>query len=231
MSPVKTRTLLLGIRLVDSFFPSGGYAYSSGLEAAVQAGAVRDGDSLSHYAVAYLEGEIGRREAVATALAHSAVRAGRLADAVAVDGELDALLLCRETRLASRQMGRQVLRVAGGHAEAARPLRDYLAAVESGRAPGHYAVALGAALAVAGWEREPAVAAFLYQSAVGLVSAALKLLPVGQREGQRLLERWVPLIEDLARCAATRPRMAAWAPVQDIYAMRHAWLAVRLFRS
>ncbi|NOS81827.1 MAG: urease accessory protein UreF, partial [Nitrospira sp.] len=44
-----TSSLLKGLRFVDSFFPSGGYAYSSGLEAAVQGGAVRNAEELSRY--------------------------------------------------------------------------------------------------------------------------------------------------------------------------------------
>ena len=46
---MNTISLLAGLRFIDSFFPSGGYAYSSGLEAAVQGGAVRSGDDLSLY--------------------------------------------------------------------------------------------------------------------------------------------------------------------------------------
>lgn len=221
--------LLDGIRFVDSFFPSGGYAYSSGLESAAQAGTVRDGNDLARYGAAYVEGELGRREAVAVARAVTAAGL-RLAKALPADLELDALVLCRETRLASRQMGRQVLRLGGGRREAGAP-RDYLALVEAGEAPGHLAVAMGLALGAAGWAGEEAVAAFLYQSVVGLVSAALKLLPVGQREGQDLIEGWLPLIERQARSAAGAAAMTAWAPIHDIHAMRQARLGTRLFRS
>ncbi|MES4785871.1 MAG: urease accessory protein UreF, partial [Nitrospiraceae bacterium] len=73
--------------------------------------------------------------------------------------------------------------------------------------------------------------AFLYQSAVGLVSAALKLLPIGQREAQQLLHEWTPLIEELRRRAVSQNLMMSWTPVEDIYAMNHSRLATRLFRS
>ena len=63
---------LTGLRFVDSFFPSGGYAFSSGLEAAVQGGAVRNAEELSHYVVELLTTGIGEREAVAAGLAHDA---------------------------------------------------------------------------------------------------------------------------------------------------------------
>ena len=44
-----TLGLLHGLRFIDSFFPSGGYAFSSGLEAAVQQGAVRDAEDFREY--------------------------------------------------------------------------------------------------------------------------------------------------------------------------------------
>jgi urease accessory protein len=226
---MNTGQLLDGIRFVDSFFPSGGYAYSSGLESAVQAGAVRDGEGLARYGAAYLDGELGRREAVAVAQAVAAAGL-RLGAALPADLELDALMLCRETRLAGRQMGRQVLRLGGGRRETGT-LRDYLALVEAGEAPGHFAVSMGLALGSAGWSAEEAAAAFLYQSVVGLVSAALKLLPIGQRVGQGLIQGWLSPIERQARAAAGAAVMTAWAPLHDIHAMRQARLGTRLFRS
>ena len=109
---MKTLSLLQGLRFVDSFFPSGGYAFSSGLEAAVQGGLVRNSEDLSKYVIETLTAGIGEREAVATGLAHDAVISGMVAIAVSADHELDAMKLGREGRMASRQMGRQVIRVA-----------------------------------------------------------------------------------------------------------------------
>lgn len=228
---MNTLALIRGLRFVDSFFPSGGYAFSSGLEAAVQGGLVRDSTTLSRYVEDCLQRGIGRREAVAVARAWEAVTSDKLQVAKDADLELDAMKLCREARMASRQMGRQVLKVAVEQQGAEAILSDYQAEVEAGRSPGHLAVSLGLTLGAAGWTREQAVAAFLYQSTVGLVSAGLKLVPVGQREAQRLIDGWAPLIARLSREQEKKTEMTAWTPIQDIYAMRHARLTSRLFRS
>jgi urease accessory protein len=224
-------SLIQGLRFVDSFFPSGGFAYSSGLEAAVQAGAVRGAEDFSKYVEDLLQNGMGRREAVAVGLACDAVSQGALQIALDADRELDAMKACRESRQASRQMGRQVIRIAAEQMDEQSISRDFRAAVEAERTPGHLAVSLGLTLAASGWSREDAAAAYLYQTATGLVSAALKLLPIGQREGQRLLDGWMPLIARL--CAQVQPdtAMTSWSPVQDIYAMRHSRLESRLFRS
>lgn len=228
---MKTLALLHGLRFVDSFFPSGGFAFSSGLEAAVHDGAMRDGASFARYVEDLLVNGVNRRESVAVAVAHQAYRAGKLAATLAVDRELDALKIGRDTRLASRQMGRQVIKVSAEQGRDHRLLQEFRTAIEEGRTPGHLPVSLGLTLAAFGWSRQDAVAAYLYQMAQGFVSAAMKLLPVGQQEGQHLLDRWTPLIAELSRTATPQNSLASWSPVQDIYAMRHARLESRLFRS
>jgi len=226
-----TISLIQGFRFVDSFFPSGGFAFSSGLEAAVKGGTVHDGNDLARYVEDLLVHGYGRREAVAVAVAHQAAMANKLAPALKVDRELDELKIGRDSRLASRQMGRQVMKVAAEQLRDSRLLRDFRLAIEEGRTPGHIPIAIGMTLAACCWSRQEAVAAFLYQTGQGFVSAAMKLLPVGQQEGQQLLAQWGPLIAELSRQVKPKAALASWSPVQDIYAMRHARLESRLFRS
>jgi urease accessory protein len=228
---VNTVSLLNGLRFVDSFFPSGGYAFSSGLEAAVQNRLVKNAEELFQFVIEALTIGMGEREAVAVGLAHDACASGSLEMALRADHELDAMKLGREGRVASRQMGRQVMRIAAEQEESAPVLRAYLAAVESEKTPGHLPISLGLTLANAGWPKEEAIAAFLYQTATGYVAAAMKLLPIGQREGQRLIERWLPVIERISKQAAQQRVLRSWSPIQDIYAMRHSRLESRLFRS
>ena len=223
-------SFLQGLRFVDSFFPSGGYAFSSGLEAAVQGGAIRTAEDLARYVQDYLSLGIGRREAVAVGIAHEAVLREKPDSAIDADRTLEAMQICRESRHASRQMGRQVIRIAGEQID--HPvLRNFLALVESGESPGHFPVTLGITLGAVGWSKADTIRAYLYQCSVGFVSASLKLLPIGQREAQRLLNEWTPLLDRVSLAAAESNELTAWCPVQDIYAMRHGGLTTRLFRS
>ena len=228
---MKTLALVRGLRFVDSFFPSGGFAFSWGLEAAVQDGAVRNGKDLAEYVEDLLCGSISRREAVALSRAHLAAETGNLLLAIKADAELNAMQVGYESRLGSRQMGRQVIRVAAEQMDEWSILQQFRAAIEDGRTPGHFPVSIGLTLAACGWSREQAVAAYLYQSSLGFVSAAMKLLPIGQQEGQRLLAGWAPLCSALSHRALPKSDMVSWSPVQDIYAMRHHHLESRLFRS
>ncbi|MEP6934846.1 MAG: urease accessory UreF family protein [Nitrospirota bacterium] len=104
---------------------------------------------------------MGEREAVAVGLGHEAVVSGILETAFETDRELEAMKLGRETRTASQQMGRQVIRLAANQ-QARHPLiEDYYEAVEAEWTPGHLAVTVGFTLAAAGWSKEETSAAFL----------------------------------------------------------------------
>ena len=228
---MNTPALLEGLRFVDTFFPSGGYAFSSGLEAAVQAGAVKTSDQLARYIEDLLRGGMSRREALAAKQANRAASTGSLDAAIHTDRELDSTKLGRESRLASRQMGRQVIRVAADQVRGKPILREYRDQVEAALAPGHLAVTFGLTMGTCGWSPEETAAAFLYQTAVGFISAAMRLSPIGQHEGQRILGEWLPLIERISREVDIDTTMSSWSPLQDIYAMRHGSLEWRLFRS
>lgn len=226
-----TRALLEGLRFTDTFFPSGGYAFSSGLEAAMQGGAVKDSNQLGRYVEDLLCGGMSRREVVALKVANRAGATGVVTKAIEVDLDLEATKIGRETRVASRQMGRQILKIATDQLRDKPVVDDYCAAVEADRTPGHLAVSFGLTLGACGWKTQEAAAAFLYQTAVGFVSAAMRLSPLGQFEGQRVLGEWLPVIDRISREVDETMLMSSWSPIQDIYAMRHGRLEWRLFRS
>ena len=226
-----TFAFLQGLRYIDTFFPSGSFAFSSGLETAVQEGAVQNSKDLHRYVTDYLLWGIGRCDAVALARAHGAVNSRDLKAMVEADVELDSLKLCQETRAASCQMGRSILQIAADQKGSSPFLRNFREEMDAGRSPGHLAIVWGLTLGSFGWKRQDAIAAFLYQTGVGFVSASHKLFPLGQREGQRLLESWAPLMESLSVGIAPNTPMTSWSPIHDIYAMRHTHLTTRLFRS
>jgi urease accessory protein len=129
-------------------------------------------------------------------------------------------------------MGRQTARVAAAIGDDPF-LRGLAGAIEAGTTPGHHAVAFGGAAGRADVAPETAAAAALHSTCAQLVGAAMRLLPLGQVEGQRLLAALRPRIVRLARraAAATDDDLWSWAPGLEIAAIRHAALDTRLFRS
>jgi len=78
--------------------------------------------------------------------AHEAATSGKLETALRADRELDAMKIGRESRLASRQMGRQVIRIAAEQTDGQPMLKKFRAAVAADQTPGHLPVALGLTL-------------------------------------------------------------------------------------
>jgi urease accessory protein len=224
-----TDALVTLLQFSDGVFPAGGFAHSFGLETYAQAGLVRDRAGLEAFVTAHLEGSAGPCDAVAAA---HAVRETSLAAWREIDGRLDAMKYVPEFRAASRQMGRQTVRVAV--ALGADPtLESLAAAIDSSDTPGHHALAFGAVTGRAGLAPVAVAAAFLYSTAALLVGAALRLLPLGQLDGQRTLAAVRPRVTALARRAAAARLDDMWSftPGLERAGLAHARLEMRLFRS
>ncbi len=224
--------LLALLQFADGLFPAGGFAHSFGLETYAQEGRVRDRDGLETFVAAHLEGSGGPCDAVAVANAARLAAVGDVAAMVTLDARLDAMKCVPEFRAASRQMGRQTLRAAAALGDDP-VLAELLRAVDEGLAPGHHAVAFGAALGRAGADAERAAAAYLYSTAALLVGAGLRLIALGQLDGQRALAAMRARIARLAAAAAAKTVDDMWSfnPGLELAGLRHAALDVRLFRS
>jgi urease accessory protein len=224
--------LLAVLQMADGLFPSGAFAHSAGLETYVQSGRVRDRSDVEVFLRALLEGSAGPCDAAAVAVAAGLAASGDVDGCLELDARLEVMKLAPELRAASAQMGRQTLRVAA--AIIGDPLIDRLAgAAGAGAIAGHHALAFGAALGRRAVDPHTAACAYLHATATAVVNAALRLLPLGQIEGQRILAGAQPVIAKLAAAAATATMDDLWsfAPGLEIAAIQHAALTARMFRS
>src|SRR5262249_45964461 len=106
-------------------------------------------------------------------------------------------------------------------------------AIDDGLMAGHHASVFGAAAGRGGADAESAAAAYLYSTAALLVGAGLRLLPIGQLDGQRVLAAARPRIARLAAAGACASADDMWTftPALELAGLRHAGLEMRLFRS
>jgi urease accessory protein len=227
-----TEAWLAALQFADGLFPAGGFAHSLGLETYVQDGVVRDRAGLEAFVAAHLEGSAGPADAVAVAVAVRIARESDVAAWIELDERLEAMKPVPEAREASRQMGRQTLRVAAAM-DADVFLGGLARAVADGLAPGHHAAVFGAALGRARVEPLLAAAAYLHSTAVLLVGAGLRLIALGQLDGQRVVTSMRPRIARLAEAAAAATPADMWSfnPGLELAGIRHATLDARLFRS
>jgi urease accessory protein len=209
-------------------FPVGSYAYSHGLEWAVEAGDVRDLSSLEAWLAALLEHGGPWSDAVLLALTHNAVCANDNAELCKIAELAAALSPSKERRMETLNQGAAFLAAlrAAWPCEAlerAKPFENEIA----------FPVAVGLAAAGHGLALLPALEAYLVSFATNLVSAAVRLIPLGQTDGTKAVAKLVPLAKKIAAQAAhaTIEDIGGAAFRSDIASMRHETQYTRLFRS
>jgi urease accessory protein len=213
-------------------FPIGGYTYSHGIEQAVEAAMVRDAASLTGWIATIVEHGAGRCDAVLFASTHRAVMAGDEAAFVQALERADIMRATRETALEASAQGAAFVSTV----TAAWPLPGldrWQAVMErEDRAPAH-GVAVALCTALAGIPLGAALAGFLHAMAANLVSAGVRLVPLGQTDGQRALAALEPVATRVAGWAETASfdDLGSRAPMVDWTSMTHETQYTRLFRS
>ncbi len=219
-------------QLTDSFFPSGGFAYSWGLETFVSDGLIRNGKGLERFLRPFLQGVVARSDALVVKLAHEAVGKSDLAEVFRLDRLLHAMKTARECREGSLQIGKQILRVMI-ELQSTQNLKCVKEALDSGAAFGHHASIFGVVCREMDISRRDALLAFLYQTASSVIRAGIRLIPLGHMDGQKALSGVRPLLEAIVDevLPLSEADIASFAPGVKIRAMRHELLYSRLFRS
>jgi urease accessory protein len=219
------------LQLGDSFFPSGLYTLSHGLETFAQAERVGR-ENLEALLADQLRYGFGAADGVALACAHRAIEEGDLELAARADVRLTATKLPRESRETSLRAGRQLLRIAG-EIFGGEALDAYAEYVRGKRAPGNHATVLGLVMATQGIARECAIAGELYGLVSSSVAAAVRLSLIDHVVAQVVLHRLKPVIAEVAR--ANRDKgvrdITSCVPRIDVMAMQHERAEVRLFMS
>jgi urease accessory protein len=210
-------------------FPVGAFSYSSGLEWAVEAGDITDASSLRRWLTVILaEGGVFC-DAALFVNAHRAT-AGQDDAALRAAAELAvALAPSKERHLETTSQGRAFVEAV----RAAWPCDalDRLAEVWDGAIA--YPVAVAVTAAGHGVPLAPALHAYLHAAAANLISAGVRLVPLGQTDGQRVLASLEPTIAAAAARAVATPldEIGSAAFRADLAAMRHETQYTRLFRS
>lgn len=210
-------------------FPVGAFSYSSGIEWAVEAGDIVDAAGLGTWLSAMIADGAGFCDGVFLVHAHRA--ASRNEDqALAELCELTAAFVSsRERQLETLAQGRAFIDIAQSTWPCGALTR--LLATQSDAIA--YPVAVGAVSAGHGVPLAPTLHAFLHALVANWISAGVRLIPLGQTDGQRLLAS----LEAVIRSTAARAIKASLDDIgsstfrADIASMRHEVQYTRLFRS
>jgi urease accessory protein len=210
-------------------YPVGAFSYSSGIEWAVEAGDIKDAETLREWLDVMIGEGSGFCDAVFFSQAHRAITANDDAALRAVAELAAAFVPSKERFLETTAQGRAFLETT----RAAWPCPALTRFAAAWAGPVALPIAVGAACAGHGIAREAALHAFLHALAANWISAGVRLIPLGQTDGQRVLVA----LEGTISTAATRAlatsleEVGACAFRADIASMRHETQYTRLFRS
>jgi urease accessory protein len=198
-------------QILSPAFPIGSFAHSQGLEWAIAEGRVRDGAGMQDWVAAVVARGSGFSDAVFLSM-------GRRADA-----DLVALAEVYEAYLPS----------AGRRLEAAELGRGFRAVTDPGTSDLPYVLALARETAALDVPEVEVLGLYLQALAAQLLSVAVRFMPLGQAEAQRVLAALAPEIADAAQRAsgAGEEALFTFTPGADIAAMAQEHMETRIFRS
>ncbi len=219
---LSARHFLLLSQWLSPAFPVGAFAYSHGLERAIRSGDVAGRDDLLDWLVSLLEFGSARNDAIFLVHAWGAESERELAEIAAL---AQAFSSSAERHRETMEMGRALAGTLNGTGweEFSGTGLEFMA----------YPVVLGVAARVRGIPLGACVLAFLQAFCANLVSAAQRLVPLGQTEAQDILSRLHGPLENQARKMIDAPleALGGCAFGSDMAAMEHETQTVRLFRT
>ena len=223
--------LLSLLHLCDSLFPIGSFAYSDGLESAAASGLVTGVADLGEWLEICRDEGFGRSDGPAIVIAWSAVETADWDAVVAIDEEITALRASSTARMANRSMGLRLLKTWQGLHPDVR-LEQMLALARAGRLGPTLPVAFAAVGYCGGIAQRDALAGYAYTRLAATVSAAMRLVAIGQTDAHQLLSRALARVPStIDDVLARHARPESFTPALDIAQMTQQYVHSRLFRS
>jgi len=230
---LSSTSLLSLLQWCDTLFPSGAFSHSFGLESATQSGKVKNGDDLFDWIRSKLRHQLFPCDLVFISRSHRASHARDFTKLQAMDASFFSLRLPREIREGGQMIASRLIQTA-----AKLYPSPFTKEVEklyiSGRLKGDPAIAFGMFAAASNIPVEPALLGYLYMFISGQVSAGLRLISIGQQEGQTIIQtliEWVSQDEKVAKVDQTEKEVSSFMPALEIASMQHEVSTLRLFQS
>ncbi len=211
------------LQMSDSALPIGGYSNSWGLETWIQNETLKNAREVEQALSVLLVSSIAPNDGVACSLAHRFSLEDNHNSLMRLNEYLTAGRWCPEPLAASLNMGERLKQLAL-NAGWAKELPD---------SKMHHSAVFGWLAGLIGISASETVAAYLYSSMTGLVSACVRLVPLGHTDGQRILTTMRALIsEQIPNCLNKNlDEMGGFAPLNEWAAKQHETLYSRLFQS
>jgi urease accessory protein len=215
------------MQLADSFFPSGMFGLSGGLESFVKSGRIRSRNDVFHFILHQMSFQLVPFDCAVLSAVMNAAKKGDVAGAVMADNRCYSLKLIKGVRIASTRSGRQLLNCLV-HMTNDRFAKKIYAQVERKVSAGTYPACLAVAANALGVPEKSAIRMMLYSYCVSVVGAAVRLGIISHIEGQSILTQ---LARDVNSAKVSKNIRELWqlTPLAEIMQMQHEQDDLRMF--
>jgi urease accessory protein len=213
------------MQLADSFFPSGMFGLSGGLESFVKAGRVKNKDDVMRFVRQQMKFQIIPCDCFVLAAVMKAANKEDIVGAMVADNQCHSMKLVREVRTASTRSGKQLLNTLM-HMTDNKFAKKFYARVEKKRSAGTYPACLAVAAHVLKIPEKSALRMMLYSYCVSIVGSAVRLGIISHVDGQSILTQ---LAADVNSADLISSELWQLAPLPEIMQMQHEQDDLRMF--
>lgn len=221
------------LHLADPTLPIGGYTHSNGLETYVQNGLVHDKSSTEVYVRNNLWYNLKYNDGAFVKLAYEAAQNNDIELLIQLDQECNALKSAKEIREASQKLGLRLFKIFSRYHNSDPLIDRWQELINKKKSENHYCVVFGIFGFVLGIPLEETLHAYFYNAAIGIVTNAVKLVPLGQLDGQDILFHLHDDLQQLSKETLTMDRnlIGVCNVGLDIRCMQHERLYSRIYMS
>ncbi|WP_313577979.1 urease accessory protein UreF [Chishuiella sp.] len=220
------------LHLSDPTLPIGAYTHSNGLETYIQNKIVHDKKTAQEFVENMVQYNLKYNDGVFVKLAYEATQNNDLSEILKLDEECSALKAPKEIRQASRKLGLRLIKIFKRRVDSDL-VKEFELKVKQNEANSNYAIVYGIYASLLNIPLFETLFSFYYTSVSGIVTNAVKLVPLGQLDGQDILFDLYQLIEKTAEetIELNRDYVGLCNTSFDIRCMQHERLYSRLYMS
>jgi len=219
------------MQLSDSFFPTGFYTMSNGLETLFDEKRITDADDIESFISSLIINQLGPADCVALSNAYDFASSGDIEKVISTDRALYSMKLIKEVRDATCRSGSQMLKCIKVLVNDNNILNSYIDAVKNSETPATHPIVTALSCNIFGIEKNRAMLLMLHGFSTSMVGASLRLGLIDHLQSQKIIHTLKPLVKKTVEDNITKKLNEMWqfTPESDVIQILHEQKFSKMF--